>query len=129
MTATASGFQVPRPPFVAPNASVVALTTNTTLTAATHGAKNVTNTGAGGTITHTLPAVADAAGVSIRFQITAAQIVRVDPYSTNKIYLGGDGVAGKYLNIAGVIGNFADLYCDGVQWLVASYSGVLTKEG
>ena len=128
MTATGSGFLVPRPPFVAPNATVVALTTGTTLTVADHGAKNVTNTGAGGTNTHTLPAVADAAGVSIRFQTTAAQIVRLDPSGTEKIFLGGSGVAGKYLNIAATIGNFADVYCDGVQWHVISYSGVVTKE-
>ena len=128
MTATGTGYQVPRPPFVAPDATVVALTTSTTLTVADHGAKNITNTGAGGTNTHTLPAVADAAGVSMRFQSTAAQIVRLDPSGTEKIFLGGSGAAGKYLNIAATIGNYADVYCDGTQWLVISYSGVVTKE-
>ncbi len=127
MTATGSGFLVPRPPFVAPNATVVALTTGTTLTVASHGGKNITNTGASD-VTHVLPAVADAAGISIRFQITAAQYVRLDPAGSECIFLGGSGVAGKYVNIAGTIGNYADVYCDGVQWLVTSYSGVLTKQ-
>ena len=124
-----TGYMVPAPPFVAPNATVVALATGTSLTVASHAGKNITNTGAGGTIKHTLPAASGAAGISIRFQSTVNQIVQVDPNSTDKIYLGGDGVAGKYLNIAAAIGNYAELYCDGEQWHVIAYSGVLTKEG
>lgn len=89
---------------------------------------NVTNTGASGTIVLTLPAANTCREGVIRFAVTAAQIVRVDPSGTEKIYLSGDGVAGKYLNIAGVIGNYADIYCDGTNWMVTNYSGVLTKE-
>jgi predicted RecA/RadA family phage recombinase len=95
--------------------------------AAADVAKIHTNTGAVGTATLTLPAAADARGKSMKVQVTAAQIVRLDP-GAEKIYLGGDGVADKYLQIAGVIGNYADLYCDGTDWLVQGYSGVLTKE-
>ncbi len=123
-----TGLMVPAPPFVAPDATVVALTTGTTLTVAAHAGKNVTNTGAGGINTHTLPAVAVSGGVAIRFQITAAQVVRLDPASTEKIYLGGSGAAGKYVNIAGTIGNYCEIYCDGVAWHVIAYSGVVTKE-
>jgi hypothetical protein len=57
-----------------------------------------------------------------------AQIVSLSPVSTEAIYLGGSGVVNKDLNIAGVIGNFVDLYSDGVNFLVGNYSGVVTKE-
>lgn len=90
--------------------------------------KNNTNTGASGTIVLTLPTAASVEGQKCRVQLTVAQIVRLDPAGTEKIYLGGDGVAGKYLNIAGVIGNYADIYSDGTAFYVVGYSGVLTKE-
>jgi hypothetical protein len=129
MTATDStGLMVPAPPFVAPDATVVALTTGTALTVAAHAGKNITNTGAS-TNTHTLPAVAVAAGVAMRFQSTAAQVVRLDPSGSEQIFLGGSGVAGKYVNIAAAIGNYAEIYCDGRYWHVIAYSGVVTKEG
>jgi hypothetical protein len=44
------------------------------------------------------------------------------------VYLGGDGVDDKDLNIAGVIGNYADVYSNGSDYVVTTYSGVLTKE-
>jgi hypothetical protein len=127
MTATGSGFLVPRPPLVAPNATVTAKTTTGNLAIADYGV-NLTNTGAGGTIVLTLLAAALAAGMSLRIQITAAQIVRLLPQTGEAIYLGGSGVVTKYLNIAGVVGNFCDVYCDGQKYLVTSYSGVVTKE-
>ena len=68
-------------------------------------------------------------GQKTRIQITVAEIVQVKPATGEKIYLGGDGVASKYLNIAAVIGNYAELYCDGTSFYVTAYSGVLTKEG
>jgi len=61
-------------------------------------------------------------------QLTVAQSVSLSPAATGKIFLGGDGVANKDLVIAGVIGNYADIYCDGTNYLVVGYSGVLTKE-
>ena len=91
--------------------------------------KNNTNTGASGTIVLTLPAASSLAGKKARFQITVAQIVQLLPQTGEKIYLGGDGVASKYLQIAGVIGNYAEVYCDGTSFYVTAYSGVLTKEG
>lgn len=90
--------------------------------------KNNTNTGSSATMVLTLPAASAVKGKFMRFQLTVAQIVQLTPASGEKIYLGGSGVADKYLNIAGVIGNYAVLYSDGTDYLVTDYSGVLTKE-
>lgn len=114
-------------PVVLPNATVSAQTATATLTSAVFG-KNVTNTGASGTIVLTLPAAKQGKDKAFRVWLTVAQIVRLDPAGTEKIYLGGSGVAGKYLNIAAVIGNYADIYCDGTDYHVVGYSGVVTKE-
>ncbi len=121
-----TGYLVPAPPFVSPKATVVAKAANATLTVADMG-KQITNTGAAAGITLTLPAAADAAGTGFRVQVTVAQAVTLDP-GTGKIYLGGSGVADKNCVIAGVIGNYADVHSDGVDWLVVAYSGVVTKE-
>lgn len=124
-----TGFDIPEPPVVAANATVVPHDGNATLTIADAG-KVHTNTGVipTETITLTLPAAASFAGESIKVQLTAAEIVRATPATGEKIFLGGSGVASKYLNIAAVIGNYADIHCNGVDWLVLDYSGVLTKE-
>ncbi len=114
-------------PIVAPNGTVVAYTGDATLVAADLN-KIATNTGASGTITLTLPAVSGLAGYLLHVELTVAQIVRVDPAGTEAIFLGGSGVAGKYLNIAAVIGNMVDIYCDGTRWLVVNRDGVITKE-
>lgn len=115
---------------------VSSLDTNTTVKANTATAdmndydfeKNNTNTGASGTIVLTLPAASSLKGQKTRIQVTVAQIVQVKPATGEKIYLGGDGVASKYLAIAGTIGNYAEIYCDGTSFYVTGYSGVLTKE-
>ena len=109
------------------NATVSAQTATADL-ATTDFGKVVTNTGAQGTIVLTLPAAASVAGLSMRVQITVAQIVSLSPAATEAVYLGGDGVDDKDLSIAGVIGNYADIYSDGSNYLVTNYSGVLTKE-
>ena len=114
-------------PVVAANASVAAKAATADLSSSDMG-KNVTNTGAAGTIVLTLPKVADVSERFFRVQVTAAQIVRLDPNGTESVYLGGSGVAGKYLQVAGTIGNYADLYCDGTRWHVTGYAGVVTKE-
>ena len=88
----------------------------------------ITNTGAGGTVVLTLPAASLVKGKTIKVQLTVAEIVSLSPASTDAIFLGGDGVDDKDLHIAWVIGNYADVYSDGTNYLVASYSGVLTKE-
>jgi hypothetical protein len=116
---------------------VSSLDTNTTVKANASTAtmkdydfsKNNTNTGAGAEIVLTLPAASSLKGQKTRIQVTVAQVVKLLPATGEKIYLGGDGVASKYLQIAGTIGNYAELYCDGTSFYVTGYSGVLTKEG
>jgi len=90
--------------------------------------KNNTNTGATGTIVLTLPTAASVANQKMRVYLTAAQIVRIDPYSTESIYLAGSGTAGKYLNIAAAIGNYCDVLSDGTNFYVTGFSGIVTKE-
>lgn len=112
------------------------LTTNTTVKANANTAsmavedfeKNNTNTGAGGAIVLTLPAASKLTEQKCRIQLTVAQTVTLTPQTGEKISLGGSNVASKYLLIAGVIGNYCELYCDGIQFYVTGYSGVVTKE-
>jgi len=127
MTPTGTGFLVPRPPLVAPDAAVSAQAATAALVIADYG-KNITNTGASATIVLTLLPAAEAAGKPLRIQITVAQIVRLLPATGEAICLGGSVVITKYLGIAAVIGNFCDLYCDGERYHVINYSGVVTKE-
>ena len=114
-------------PRLAANTAVTAKTADATLTGA-ELLTIITNTAATATETLTLPTAASMSGKAIKVQLTAAQIVRLLPQTGESIYLGGSGVASKYLNIAGVIGNYADLYSNGTAYLVTSYAGVLTKE-
>ena len=123
-----TGYIIPQPPLVSPKATVVAQAATATLTAAQCSGKINTNTGAGAGIVLTLPAASSVAGCAFRVQLTVAQTVTLTPATGEKIYLGGSGVASKYALIAGVIGNFVDVYCDGVDYLITSYSGVVTKE-
>ena len=112
---------------VVPDADVSAQSATATLTASDFN-KNVTNTGAGGAITLTLPFASVVAEQIIRIQVTAAQIINLSPTAVDAIFLGGDGVLDKDLIIAGVIGNYVDLVSDGESFLVVGYSGVVTKE-
>jgi len=86
------------------------------------------NSGDDGTTVLTLPAVKDSIGKTLTINVLAAQIVRALPVTGEAINLNGSAVVTKYLNIAGVIGNYADLFCDGTQWIVTGYAGVVTKE-
>lgn len=86
------------------------------------------NTGDAGTMVLTLPAVARAKGKVIKVALTAAQIVRLLPQTGEAVNLNGSAVVTKYLNVAGVIGNYVECYCDGTQWVVTNYAGVVTKE-
>ena len=114
-------------PVVAPNGTVSAQAATATLVVGDMN-KNLTNTGASGTIVLTLPAVASCTGMVMRVQLTVAQIVQLLPVAGTAIALGGSAVVTKYLNIAGVIGHYVDIYCTGAVWLVTGYSGVVTKE-
>lgn len=122
-----TGLDVPGPLRVAADATVVPHTGDATL-AASDMNKNHTNTGASGTAVLTLPAVASVQGGALCVFVTAAQIVRLLPQTGEAIYLAGSGVVSKYLNIAGVIGNTCQVFCDGTKWKVLDYSGVVTKE-
>ncbi len=114
-------------PIVNPSATPVAYTGDATLVAADLN-KNVTNTGSSGTVVLSLPSAAGLTGSTLHVEVTAAQIVRLLPVSGQAIALGGSAVVTKYLNIAAVIGNMVDVYCDGTRWLVVNRDGVITKE-
>ncbi len=107
--------------------AVTAQAATATLVASDFG-KTHTNTGSSGTIVLTLPAAAAVAGNFIRVQLTVAQIVRLQPVTGESIYFGGSGVVTKYLNIAGVIGNYVVVYSDGAAFHVIDADGVITKE-
>lgn len=109
------------------DSTVLAKTADYTMLVADMG-KNMTNTAAAGTVVLSLPAVNTCPNKGFRVQLLAAQIVRVLPVAGEAIYLGGSGVVTKYLNIAAVIGNYADIFCNGTSWGVTGYSGVVTKE-
>lgn len=117
--------------FLAPSvnpktATVVTKTADYTVLPTDFG-KIFNNTGDTGSQTLTLPDAAAVAGKSLKIACTAAQDIVLDP-GTGKIWLNGSGVADKTLTIAGVIGNFCEIYSDGTDYIVTNYSGVLTKE-
>lgn len=106
-------------------ATVSAKTSDFTVTAMN---QVYTNAGASGTVVFTLPSVAGNAGKALKFHALAAQIIRLLPVAGQAVNLHGSAVVTKYLNVAAVIGNYADVYCDGYQWIVTGYAGVVTKE-
>ena len=106
MTATGSGYMVPRPPLVAPNAAVVAVASTASLVLATHVAKNITNTGSNGTAVLTLVPAATAAGTSWHFYQTVTQITRLLPTTGEAICFHGNTVVTKYLNLPATIGSW-----------------------
>ena len=113
-------------PIVAPDADTSAKTASGNIASSDFG-KTVTNEGASAAITLTLPAASSYKGKVIRVKAVAAQAINVDVQSGDAIYFGGDGVDGKYLTIAGSAGNYADIYCDGTNYLVVGGVG-LSKE-
>lgn len=90
--------------------------------------KLFTNTGASGTVVFTLPSVASAKGKVMKVHLFAAQVVRLLPVTGEAINLNTSAVVTKYLNVAGVIGNFVEVFSDGSQWIFTRGSGVITKE-
>lgn len=87
------------------------------------------NTGDTGVQVLTLPAVADAKGKVIRAHALAAQAIRLDPQTGEAVNYNGSAVVSKYVDLAGVIGNYIELFCDGTEWIVTQANGVVTKEG
>lgn len=125
-SATAAYFR-PLFPQMPGNATALAKTADYTVVAADFG-KIMTNTGATGTVVFTLPSAVTYPGAVLRFHLFAAQIVRLLPVTGQAIALNSSAVVTKYLNIAAVIGNYCEVVSDGTQWLVTTYSGVVTKE-
>lgn len=124
-TATACYFRPVTPLMI--GGSALAKTSDYTVVAADFG-RILTNTGASGTVVFTLPSAVTYPGVVLRFHLFAAQIVRLLPVTGQAVNLNSSAVVTKYLNIAGVIGNYCEIVSDGTQWLVTHFSGVLTKE-
>jgi hypothetical protein len=122
-----SGYDRPAPQRVSAKATVEANAASATLTAANFG-KIQTNTGASGNVALTLPAPSDVAGCAVRAAVLVAQTMQFVPPSGAKIYLNGSGVADKYAQIAGVIGNFLEVFSDGTDFVITAYSGVATKQ-
>lgn len=110
-------------------ATVTTKTADYTITAADLALPTIfNNAGDTGTLVYTLPAVAASKGKVVRVHSLAAQIQRLLPQTGEAVNLHGSAVVSKYLNIANVIGNFVELYCDGSQWIVTALAGVVTKE-
>ncbi len=89
----------------------------------------LTNTGASGQVTFSLPAAVK--GLNIRARVDAAQELRLDPNGSEQICLpstGVPGTGGKYLT-ADAVNETVHLRCieDGI-WDVVSYTGTWTAE-
>lgn len=88
----------------------------------------INNTGASGDVPLTLPTAVKARGQVFRAYATAAQTITLTPVTGDIINFNGNAVASKYCRLAGVIGNYIEIFSDGVQWIVTRNSGVVTKE-
>lgn len=88
----------------------------------------INNTAAGGDVPLTLPTAVDARGKVFRAYCLAAQTITLTPVTGDIINFNGNAVASKYCRLAGVIGNYIEVFSDGVQWIVTKNSGVVTKE-
>ncbi len=122
-----SGYFRPSPQQLAANATVAPHSANAVLSASDMS-KIHTNTGASAGITLTLPAASAVAGLAVRAAVLVAQTIQFIPAAGGQIFLNGSGTADKYVQIAGVIGNYIDVYSDGVVFHVTGYSGVATKQ-
>ena len=119
----------PVPPIVAPDTTPTAKTgvSGTTTLAASELDGIITNTGTTNVLAITLPAASSSDTKALKVQVTVASNVIVVPATGDKIYLGSSGTANATLVIPSTVGNYADLYCDGSNWLVVGYAGALTK--
>lgn len=117
------------PTINARTATVTTKTADYTITVADVSTPTIfNNSGDSGTMVLTLPSVSAAKGKVVRVHLLAAQIVRLLPVSGQAVNYNGSAVVTKYLNIAGVIGNYVEVFCDGTQWVVTQANGVVTKE-
>lgn len=110
-------------------ATVITKTANYTITQADLDAPTIfNNAGASGNLVYTLPAVSLSKGKVVRIHALAAQTQQADPQAGEAVNYNGSAVVSKYAQLAGVIGNFMELYCDGTQWIITNANGVVTKE-
>lgn len=109
------------------NAPATAKTADYTVTTSDMG-KILTNAGAAGVVVFTLPPAASCKNQAVKVCALAAQITRLLPRTGESVFWGGSGVASKYAQLAGVIGNYIEVFSDGTQWIVTNHSGVVTKE-
>jgi hypothetical protein len=88
----------------------------------------LSNLGASGNVVITLPGFHASRGKVLRVAVNAAQTVQLLPRTGQAINYNGSAVVTKYCQIAGVVGNWIEIFSDGVQWIVTRQSGVVTKE-
>lgn len=112
-------------PTVTPSSYAGNGVSNTLAAADVNGVIN--NTGATTTLSVALPSAASSDNKSLKVCVSVASTVLVWPATGDSIYLNGSGTANKAVSIPGTVGNYADLYCDGNQWMVVGYSGALVK--
>lgn len=111
------------------NATIATKTAAYTVTQADLDASTIiNNTGDADDLPLTLPLASLSAGKVFRAYATAAQTISLTPATGDIINYNGNAVASKYCRIAGVIGNYAEIFSDGVQWIVTAANGVVTKE-
>lgn len=110
-------------------ATVTTKTADYTITVADLATPTIfNNLGDAGNLVYTLPAVANSKGKVVRIHALAAQTQQADPQSGEAVNYNGSAVVSKYAQLAGVIGNYMELFCDGTQWIVTQANGVVTKE-
>lgn len=111
------------------NATVSTKTADYTVTVSDLEAPTIfNNDGDGDTLVLTLPAVADAKGKVVRAHALAAQEIRLDPQTGEAVNYNGSATVSKYVSLAGTIGNYIEMFCDGTEWIVTQSNGVVTKE-
>ena len=112
-----------------PKFNVEAKTGNYTVIAAQDIGKLFTNTGAGGTITFSMPAAT--VGQQYWFSIGAAQFLRIDPDGTETIALpatGIPGAAGKYIETNAICESVHLVCIIAGSWAVYGFTGTWAHE-
>ncbi len=88
----------------------------------------VTNTGASGAITLTLPAASTLTWKYFTVTVLAAQIVNLSPVATDWVFLNGSWVDNKDLILAWTIWTSATIYSNWSDFMVVSHTSWVTKE-
>lgn len=88
----------------------------------------INNSGDDGDLPLTLPSAAKSKGKVLRVHALAAQTISLTPATGEAVNYNGSAVVSKYARLAGVIGNYAEVFSTGTEWVVTRSSGVITKE-